>query len=127
MPDCPYGSSYDPPVSPLAASTSGPVPVTPLAAPRDRSARRKLTAGTFAGCGMSVGVGAGVLVVTTSLVRGVSVASGGGGAATHAAASSIAAAAMAGRRAPLIRARRSPVRYPRRVRRQRSPNWVDHV
>ena len=61
MPDCPYGSSYEPVASPPAASVSGPVPVTPLDEPRERSARVKLTAGAPAGCAMSVGVGAGVL------------------------------------------------------------------
>src|SRR5438477_9839589 len=99
MPDCPCGSSYDPVVSPLAASTSGPVPVTPLAEPRERSARAKLTAGAFAGCGTRVGVGAGVLVVTTAL--GAFVPSLGGVVVpTHVAASSVAATAIADRRAP---------------------------
>jgi hypothetical protein len=113
-------------VSPLAASTSGPVPATPLGEPRARSARAKLTAGAFAGCATSVGVGAGVLVVTTSLGVGVLVASGGG-VAMHAAASN-ADAATKHRRAPLIRARRSPVEgKPRNVGGKRLPWWVDDV
>ena len=80
----------------------GPVPITPLEDPRERSARVKLTAGTFAGCGTSVGVGAGVLVLTTSLDVAVvvGVVSGGVGVLTHAAASSVAATAIADRRAP---------------------------
>src|SRR3989442_11935457 len=120
MPDCRYGSWYEPVTSPLVASSRGPVPVvTPLDEPRDRSARAKLTAGTFAGCGTSVGVGEGVLVVTTSLGAGVLVASGGGGVPRHAAESSAPAgdATTRDRRAPLIRARRSPVGWqPRNVR-----------
>src|SRR5712691_6118915 len=107
MPDCPYGSSYEPAASPLAASMSGPDPVTPLEEPRARSARVKLTAGAFAGCGTSVAVGAGVLVLTISVRAGVLVASGGG-VPMHAAASTAAAeAATKHRRAPFIRARRS--------------------
>src|SRR5438876_8878531 len=69
MPDCPYGSSYEPATSPDAASMRGPVPVTPVDVPRERSARAKLTAGALAGCGTRVGVGAGVLVLTAGLAR----------------------------------------------------------
>src|SRR5438874_5442399 len=101
MLDCPYGSSYEPLTNPLAASTSGPIPVTPFEDQRDRSARAKLTAGAFAGCGTSVGVGAGVLVVTTALGCGVFVPSIGGVVVpTHVAASSVAATAIADPRAP---------------------------
>src|SRR5438477_7573473 len=120
MPDCPCGSSYDPVVSPLAASVSGPVPVTPLEEPRARSARAKLTAGAFAGCGTRVGVGVGALVLTSSLGAGVFVASDGGAPIQAAASSALADAATTYRRAPFIRARRSPVRgQPRNVCRQR--------
>ena len=101
MPERPWGSSYVPLTRPLAASVSGPVPATPLEEPCARSARAKLTAGAFAGCGTRVGVGAGVLVLTISLGAGVFVASGGG-VATHAAASN-ADAATAHRRVHLIR------------------------
>lgn len=70
----------------------------------------KLTAGTFAGCGMRVGVGAGVLGVTTSLGFGGVVGSAVGVVVpTQAAASNVAATAVVNRRDPcplLTRARR---------------------
>src|SRR5438876_3261682 len=101
MPDCPYGSSYEPATSPDAASMRGPVPVTPVDVPRERSARAKLTAGALAGCGTRVGVGAGVLVLTASLGAGVFVSRTSGAVVLiHAAASSVAATAVANRRAP---------------------------
>src|SRR5438477_11608996 len=101
MPDCPYGSSYDPATSPVAASTRGPAPVTPVDVPRGKSARAKLTAGALAGCGTRVGVGEGVLVLRASLGAGVFVSpTGGADVLTHAAASSVAATAVANRRAP---------------------------
>jgi len=75
--------------------------MTPLEEPRDRSARAKLTAGAFAGCGTRVGVDAGVLVVTTALGGAAFVPSLGGVVVfTHAAASSVPATAVANRRAP---------------------------
>ena len=82
---------------------SGPVPLTPLEEPRARSARAKLTAGTFAGWGTSVGVGAGVLVLTTWFGVGMLVSSAGGVVElTQAAASSVAVIAVAYRRADCL-------------------------
>src|SRR2546428_10017462 len=70
IPRAPYGSSYDPFTSPVGPSTSGPVPVTPLEDPRERSARVKLTAARFAGRGAGVGGGARGPLGPTSLESG---------------------------------------------------------